>query len=348
MEQINNMVAMTPQTVQAKPQIKSDGKGEPSFRKLLSKYCSPEEEAPAEVPAQLMQADIALMLPQTEPETEQPEELLAVAVSAVYMPVEQVIVETPQTLPTELRIVQPEHPVGSEKSVVTDFIAPEPSQQIETEAEPLGNGIQLTPETEVAEKFVQKVELTRENPTVQVKTADEQEELPDVADDGGVLFREVKDFMVKVGEAKPVEMPEPVEVEVKDQLGQKVFEAIENGETRLTVQLSPENLGRVDVELTLTEDGVLKLELRTENHMTQRLLEKETAGLHQMLVRNTQQDVQIQVTRQEDSRHQAFEDGRQGGNHQNPQQERREEQRNTGDFMQQLRLGLIPLDVEAS
>lgn len=162
------------------------------------------------------------------------------------------------------------------------------------------------------------------------------------------MFHDVKDVLVKVGETAGTESGEAIETPLKDQVGQQISKALDRGETRLSVRLNPQSLGQVDVQLTLTKDGSLQVELRAENQQTQQLLEKELTGLQHLLMRSTQQEVQIQVARHQESQQQNFEDGRQGGHQQNPQQERREERRSAEDFLQQLRLGLIPLEAEAS
>ena len=93
---------------------------------------------------------------------------------------------------------------------------------------------------------------------------------------------------------------------------------------------------------------MLHVALRAENSQTQTLLEKDATGLQALLMRNTQQEVQVEVSPQQESQRQDFEDGRQHGQQQDPQQQKQEQKRNGLDFLQQLRLGLIPLDGEAS
>ena len=148
------------------------------------------------------------------------------------------------------------------------------------------------------------------------------------------VFENVRDIPVKVGEA-PVEEPEPEpEIPVEDQIGPKLAQALNAGDTRVELQLNPENLGHVTVEMTLAESG-----------KTMNLLEKGLDNLHLMLARNAQQDVQVEVQKQEESQQQNFYDGRGGhAQHQDQRRERREEQRDSENFFQQLRLGLIPED----
>ena len=119
------------------------------------------------------------------------------------------------------------------------------------------------------------------------------------------------------------------------------------------VSLQPENLGSVTVEMTRSEDGALHVLLHAENPRAQSILEKSAAGLQTLLMDSTQGAVQVQVERQQSSQggqQQPFDqDGRSGQQGQNGQQgqQSRHQQQDT-DFLQQLRLGLIPLDAEAS
>ena len=122
------------------------------------------------------------------------------------------------------------------------------------------------------------------------------------------VFENVRDIPVKVGEA-PVEEPEPEpEIPVEDQIGPKLAQALNAGDTRVELQLNPENLGHVTVEMTLAENGSLHVTLHAESGKTMNLLEKGLDNLHLMLARNAQQDVQVEVQKQEESQQQNFYD----------------------------------------
>ena len=156
------------------------------------------------------------------------------------------------------------------------------------------------------------------------------------------VFEDVKAVPVKVGEApKADDAGEPVE----KQIGPKLTEALRNGETRVELQLTPENLGKVTVEMTWSKDGGLVVQLHAENRSTQELLNKNSAGLEQLLGREAQQEVRVEVPRQEESQRQDLYEQQQE-RHQRRQQEQRRKQESGEDFLQQLRLGLIPLDGE--
>lgn len=157
------------------------------------------------------------------------------------------------------------------------------------------------------------------------------------------VFEDVKAVPVKVGEApRAAEAGEPVE----KQIGSGLTEALRGGETRVELQLTPENLGKVTVELTWSKDGGLVVQLHAENRETQNLLSKNTAGLEQLLGREAQQEVRVEVPRQEESQRQDLYEQQQE-QHQRRQQEQRQKHETGGeDFLQQLRLGLVPLDGE--
>ena len=160
------------------------------------------------------------------------------------------------------------------------------------------------------------------------------------------LFQEVRDIPVKVGE--PAAPEETYQVPVEDQIAPKVTETLNAGDTRVEIQLAPESLGKVTVEVTLREDGTLHVALHAENSQTRGLLERSVDNLVAMLGRDARQEVQVEVPRQQESQQQNFYDGQQGREHQErgQQQERRQERQGGEDFLHQLRLGLVPGDGE--
>lgn len=169
----------------------------------------------------------------------------------------------------------------------------------------------------------------------------------EVPESGGetAVFREVREIPVKVGEAPAAEQTQeakPVEV----QIGEQLTKALESGETRVEIQLTPENLGKVTIEVTLNQEGALHITLHAENPETRSLLARDMGSLQMMLTRDTQQDVRVEVPQQQEN-HNIYD--QQHGQHQqqHSQQQRRQERReNPEDFLHQLRLGLIPVDGE--
>ena len=161
------------------------------------------------------------------------------------------------------------------------------------------------------------------------------------------VFRDIKAVPVKVGEVYQAEPTVENGVELKD-LGDTLTQAIDRGENRLELQLQPAELGRIRVEMRWSDEGALHVILHAESTRTQSLLEKDMASLQTLLGRETQQEVKVELPREQEAPRQSFDDGRQNGGQQHHQQEQRQSSRHSGqDFLHQLRLGLIPAE-EAS
>ena len=158
------------------------------------------------------------------------------------------------------------------------------------------------------------------------------------------VFRDIKAVPVKVGEVYQAEPTVENGVELKD-LGDTLTQAIDRGENRLELQLQPAELGRIRVEMRWSNEGALHVILHAESTRTQNLLEKDMASLQTLLGRETQQEVKVELPRQQEAPRQSFDDGRQNGGQQHHQQEQRQSSRHSGqDFLHQLRLGLIPAE----
>jgi flagellar hook-length control protein FliK len=183
---------------------------------------------------------------------------------------------------------------------------------------------------------------TKEETRVEVTDAPTQGEQP--------VFQNVETTMIKVAEAPAPESTEetaPVEKQITDQLTQ----ALEQGESKVEVRLTPESLGNVTVEVTQQKNGALSVVLTAENDHTRTLLQQHMGNLQELLGSQGQKEVQVEVSRQQESQQQnnAAYDGRNGGqNGQQQEQRQQNHQQQDQNFLQQLRLGLIPLDAEAS
>jgi len=227
-------------------------------------------------------------------------------------------------------------------------VAPTPTLDVETEAP----AAQETPQ-------LQAVELTQDAPQTETGKADSGEsrgnELPmeelhaetrteQVDVEPQPVFRDIKAVPVKVGEVYQAEPTVENGVELKD-LGDTLTQAIDRGENRLELQLQPAELGRIRVEMRWSDEGALHVILHAESTRTQNLLEKDMAGLQTLLGRETQQEVKVELPREQEAPRQSFDDGRQNGGQQHHQQEQRQSSRHSGqDFLHQLRLGLIPAE----
>ena len=161
------------------------------------------------------------------------------------------------------------------------------------------------------------------------------------------VFGEVESVPVKVGEAVPAGQSERAE-SIETQVQEPLTKALERGESKVEIQLQPEHLGSVKVELTRHTDGTLQVILTAESGRTQALLEKHAAMLQSTLFSQTQEPVRVIVENQDNQQHTGdYPQGHgQGGQPQEQHQQR--QQQNGQDFLQQLRLGLMPLQSETA
>lgn len=289
--------------------------------------------------------------------TEDPRELekqMALAAMAVMqnpvVPVEQVTVpeETQVTGVADVEIVveTADAPVTADPVAAdTVEVLPEEGAEETVEQLPQEQAKPVEVETQAAEDTGVEMKVTTGETGETGQEADTRD-TPEETEAETPVFQDVREIPVKVGEAPVAE--ETREVPVEDQIGPKLAEALKAGDTRVEIQLAPESLGKVTVEVTLREDGTLHIALHAENSQTRGLLERSADNLVAMLGRDARQEVQVEVPRQQESQQQNFYDGQQGREHQGrrQEQEHRQERQGGEDFLHQLRLGLVPGDGE--
>lgn len=162
------------------------------------------------------------------------------------------------------------------------------------------------------------------------------------AENTQTLFRDVKATPVKVGDA-PV--ADTTAKDLDAQLAKQIDSGLAKGAEQVTIRLAPENLGMVTIDLIKAQDGTLQVVLHTSNDKAANLLNQHAESIGALLQNNTQSTVQVEVPRQ-DQQNQQFQ---QQGQHQNGQNQQQGRHRQSSeDFLQQLRLGLIPLDEQVS
>ena len=151
-----------------------------------------------------------------------------------------------------------------------------------------------------------------------------------------------------MGETYDVEQAD--KADVAQQIDAGLAQALEKGESMVRIQLTPENLGSVTVEITRSAEGLIRVALNAHSGETRSLLERHAGELQGMLSSRTQQDVEVSVQQNQESQQNQNQhpyDGR-NGHGQSGQEERRQPRREQPehgrDFMQQLRLGLIPAE----
>lgn len=275
----------------------------------------------------------------------------------VELPVEEHATAVQQTSETPVQPME-EQPAMTERTAVQTQTAVEAPQTQErpVETTPEAKASQMVEEPEAAGETVQQtltVEQTVENESqngasLEQNQSDEPEQDWEVSEHvvsgESRVFQTSEPMLIKVGETEGGAETASVTEQVSDQ----ITTALEQGDSRVTVRLNPESLGTIDVELVLTEDGTLQVALHAENSKTQRLLERELSGLQNSLMRGTDRDVQVQVTQsqenQQNHNQREPEDG--GQPHHGSQQQKQQHQHSGEDFLQQLRLGLLPLNAE--
>lgn len=264
-----------------------------------------------------------------------------------------VMVEEGQNLLAQTGLMGEEVVVQAETPVLTQE---NPGQmmenQLQGEAQPQAQEAEVvqTQQTAQPEKQVETKSQLGQNAQVQGQqtedTSESKAEVTDVEQAPQRVFQDVESTPVKVGETYQTEEPD-----VAKQIDTQLAQALNKGETHVRLQLTPEHLGSVTVDVTQNSDGILRIAISAHSSETRGLLERHLGNLQMMLANRTQQTVQVEVQRQEESQ--------QGQNQENPydghngsnreEQEERQRQRNnqqekaaTQDFAQQLRLGLIP------
>lgn len=360
MDQVfNSMLNMMPAMPERQPSKPAQSQEKDSFQSQMKQAAgqSGQTETKAETAVQDQ--------PQTEEgqitAAEDPKELekqMALAAMAVMqnpvVPVEQVTapVEAQVTGAAGVEIIaEAVDTETAEVPVMTETAEIVPEEGAEAAVERLPQEQQAKPvevenETEEDAGGELEVKVT----AGEARGAEQETDTQDTPEEGmaeAPVFRDVREIPVKVGETPVAE--ETLETPVEDQIGPKLAEALNAGDTRVEIQLAPESLGKVTVEVTLREDGTLHVALHAESSQTRGLLERSADNLMAMLGRDARQEVQVEIPRQQESQQQNFyDDGRQGREHQEhgQQQERRQEQRSGEDFLHQLRLGLVPGDGE--
>ncbi len=372
MEQLINTMLANAQIPQAAPAAKKDASPaqKEGFQKLLEQKQADAAQAPKPEKADAAQKPQEAQGAQETQETEeQPqavfedgreleERMVLAAMAAMQAPV----VPVEQTIAPE---AQAEAAVDEAAPLAAETVLTPEERSFAPEAEslelPVEDGAGQTEGQPLAKELPQAVEAperaqntqertvevkaeTGEARTVEAESSGREETPEPQAMEGETpVFEDVKAVPVKVGEApKAAESHEPVE----KQVGSKLAEALQNGETRVELQLTPENLGKVTVEMTWNKEGGLVVQLHAENRSTQELLSKNTAGLEQLLGRETQQEVRVEVPRQEESQRQDLYEQQQEHHQRRRQEQRQKQEARSEDFLQQLRLGLIPMDGE--
>lgn len=157
--------------------------------------------------------------------------------------------------------------------------------------------------------------------------------------------RETEQTMIKVGDGDTLDATEP---EFHTKLAKQIETALDHGQQKVTVQLTPEHLGKITIEMSRNDTGLLNVVLRTENDQTAHLLREQISALSNLLQHGGQDEVRVQVAQPQEAEAQWKQpDQEQNGHNQQSQQQQKGKRDETEQFLQQLRLGLLtPSEVE--
>ncbi|MCI8321978.1 MAG: hypothetical protein HFH02_13000 [Dorea sp.] len=250
-------------------------------------------------------------------------------------------------------VAQVAAPIPNGEAVDNRLTAPLPSADAgESDmVQPFAQPIQPAPEKEIWQTPQKEnplpVQETVKQPEVEqpVKPFSKPEEAITATVVEAPLFRDVQTVPIKVAETEaPEGTPQTDSVEV--QIGDKLLTTVQNGESHVEIQLEPESLGRVTVDIVQREGEAIQVVLRAKSLRTQELLEKHIPSLQALLADRGQKTVQVELQHQQENQQsdhqQPFQENQNRGHGQ--QQERRQPSRQSHDFLHQLRLGLIPVE----
>ena len=199
-----------------------------------------------------------------------------------------------------------------------------------------------TPETETQNVSVQdEVQVTVEQDAAPVRKQEQEVDETAVQTDGlsKPLFEDTEAMPQRVGDAPVVDMESG---DLDSQLANKLNEALSKGSQRVEIRLTPENLGRVVIEMQRNPEGVLQVVLHTENSQAAKLLSEHSGALGLMLQNTQHTEVRVEVQQSQQNQHSQQQPDQNGGQGREQQQQQRRQQADPERFLQQLRLGLLP------
>lgn len=160
------------------------------------------------------------------------------------------------------------------------------------------------------------------------------------------LFRSAEHIPVKVGDGP---MLDAQSSDFPQQLSKQLTQAMSKGEQTLSLHLAPASLGKLTVEMTRSHDGSLQILLKASTAAATNLLSDRAAELSGLLRSSTQTPVYVDVQNADPS--QFYSQDQQGNAKQHSQQQQQQhsqKQQQSQDFLEQLRLGLVSFQPEAS
>lgn len=193
---------------------------------------------------------------------------------------------------------------------------------------------------------------SRQHDDAPVETVEDKSDEPVVEDASAAVESDAPVFeKTEVVPVKVADSGEPVAPETEDaaaQLGRQIEQAITNGQSTVEVTLTPASLGQLTVAISRSGDGDLSIILTTVTGKAAQLLDRHVGSLQNMLADSQNVHVEIETRTQETQAQQFLNPDGQNNHHHNQQQQQnqqdKDEKRDDGDFLQQLRLGLVGLN----
>ena len=197
----------------------------------------------------------------------------------------------------------------------------EPTAQLSTAAKADGEGVFKQSAAEDTQKPVQVAVAQAEQP----------------------VFQDVENIPVKVADA--AQTVDTTSADMDARIADTVQAELKNTGDKVEIQLKPEHLGKITIELTQTAGGIGLL-IHADNAKTTSLLAQHAGNLGALLEDRTGQHVQVQVPQQEQQQPQY--DGHNRQQQEQHQNQRAQEQSMSQDeqdsFLGQLRLGLYQME----
>lgn len=150
------------------------------------------------------------------------------------------------------------------------------------------------------------------------------------------LFRNVDAMPVKVGDSTVLDTETP---NFDTNLSQTIQQALDQGTQKIQIQLKPENLGNIVVEMTQDSNGMLHVVLHADNERAARFLQDHSSALSDFLQNSRSGQVHVEVPSQQSSQ-ESWQPPDQQNSGGQPRQHKNSRQ-NAEDFLNQLRLGLL-------
>lgn len=269
------------------------------------------------------------------------------AVMQAAAPVEVLAEQAPVVQEAAAPLMQ-EQPAQPEAQLEAEAPAPEATgfqeeaQQVPTvEAQPEAQ------QAEVEAKPQEQPKLQVESGETPVADQEADAEVEEVWYEGErPVFRRETEAPVKVGENyEPVAPEKP---EAPSQLANHVMQMLNAGDSRVEIALNPANLGHMTISITRMQDGALHVVLGAVSEKATSLLRENSAQLHTLLAAANHGEVHVEVQQAEPQQQQQnpFMNPDDQGRQQPQQQHKPQQQAESEDFVQQLRLGLVEKEEE--